>query len=263
MNAPDSKRVVELRPRQPDLSDPPANDQIDEESGSSRDALPSQILTRANLLAEAGIPVDAIRRILDGQYDLWDDETVFWDQRFPGRGKEVMAFLRSAYDLTLDQESEPSVSELTYMVREAFPRPNPGPIVQMYQVELLTPEVLEERQGSYKWLGDALTPRGQAPVPPLDSVFPWGPAEAALRASYRFQFGTLRHILSAELRRQLWYSFTRTLRSVWSHMNGRTHSYIINPILVRDLWTRGNCLPVGFGSRFNHVSFAFVDVRQP
>lgn len=257
MNAPDSGR--DSCGDCSDLSEPPpsspANDQV---NGFGNVEIPSLVLSRANLLAQAGVPADAVKRILDGHYDLWDDETVFWEEHIHGQGKLAMQLLRPAYDYPFGLASRPWDTDLTYMVRKAFPQER-GPLPRMYHVSLVTPPQIEESGRNFKWLDEYSAPSGVSPL--LEEVFPWGPAEVKLRDSGRFEFQVYSDTLPKWLRERLWVSFTRTLKNLWVHLNGTAASSVADPWLIRDMWNLGNCLPVGFNPGSSYT-FTFLDTRQ-
>jgi hypothetical protein len=231
---------------------------VDQEA-FTREEMPSIIVSRANLLAQAKVPVGHIQKILNGQYDLWDDDTVFWDDRFPGKGKLVMQLLRPVYDAPCGLTSVPSDTMLAYVVGKAFPPLPRGPLPRMRGIALLTLSQFKQERREPKWLDEFLDPGGTAKG--IDNVFPWAPVESRLRASGFYEFEAYGDVLPGDLRERLWTSVTHTLRSLWMHIDGIAPSpSISNPWLIRDMWTLGNCLPIGFSGSTD--SFFFLLPRR-
>ncbi len=211
----------------------------------SREEMPSIVLSRANLLAQAGVPSHAVKRILDGHYDLWDEETVFWEDRFPEKGKRIMQLLRPIYASPSGLTSVPSDTTLTYMVRKGFSPAPPGPLPRPRVINLVKPSQFKDMRITPKWMDECLEFAGKASL--IDEAFPWAPVESKLRASGFFEFAVYGSALSGELRERLWRSFTNTLRSLWMHLDEvATSPLIADPWAIRDMWTLGNCLPIGF-----------------
>jgi hypothetical protein len=201
------------------------------------------------------VPSEAVDRILNGYYDLWDKNTVYWEERCPEKGKRIMELLGPAYDFPFGHTSIPSDMDLTHMAHKAFPQAAPGPLPRMHNASLMTSSQLGEFKGMIKWLDEYTAP--SCKLLPLDDEFPWGPAEAELRKSGRFEFQVYSDILPDEKRLRLWESFTNTLRYLWTHIDGTNIPSIVDPWLIRDMWTQGNCLPIGFSLGSSH-SFIFL-----
>lgn len=209
------------------------------------------------MLAQAGVPVENIKKILDGHYEVWDDGAVYWEDYFPGKGKLAMELLGPVYEYPFGLASVPSDVELSHMVNKAFPVER-GPLCKWHNISFVKPQQFMRDHFRFRWLDEYTTP-SQKKV--FDGGFPWQPVESSLRDSGRFEFQVYNDILSRELRVRLWKSLENTLGNIWAAINGQANRNVADPWIIRDLWMFGNCLPAGFNSGYTDT-FLFILTRR-
>ncbi|MBD3251822.1 hypothetical protein GF380_05235 [Candidatus Uhrbacteria bacterium] len=207
--------------------------------------MPSMVVDRANLLAQAGVPVAHIRRVLDGHYDLWDEQTVYWDDQCPGLGRALMEFLRPVYEPAIPRRRNPEFELILAQTRAGFAPPYISPTNRTYSIELVSAKrVHEELISRYEWLDERIRPMDtNVPVPP---TFPFGPVKQRLKDAELDEFGQFRERLPEIVRLRLWKSYIQCLIHLWRIARGSKAMNVRNPQMLRDLWLHQNCLPVGF-----------------
>jgi hypothetical protein len=219
-----------------------------EEGGEYRPNMESWIAKRSDLLLQAGVPKEHVPKILAGYYTVWDDETVYWEGKYPGNGGLAMRILRPAYELDVHLTGSPDPIH-GVLINRAIPAPC-IPLRKGHTVSYLTPAELNGTR-SVEWLDEVLLKKSA--LPDMEEAFPWGPVEVEMKSSGRFGFQQgLAELVRDEPRFRLWRSFECTLRVLWAHLTGiLANKSLADPWAMLNLWTLGNALPVGFSKDFS------------